>query len=250
MKRIMYFSMGKENRITEAEWKDVHIVGVRLQKQETQIPLWERIKRRYGRKKMLADIRKLLGEEPYTGIFVKPGQEKETETYLGSIMPDTLNPLEQRELLMAYLWDKEKVHYLEEVILDTLEDGESVQNQEWFAGIWNNLNYFTVITENPEAFEGLEKLIYEDTGLMLQYAEDVRRLEPQLANRRYHRSRKCLWLDFSGKPLGAYRCMPRNCIFVDGNSSVEKERYLSVKRPDISYFSFMKLLDTILSGTV
>lgn len=250
MKRIMYFSMGKENRITEAEWKDVHIAGVRLQKQETELPLWEKIKRRYARKKMLADIRKLLSEESYMGTYVKPGQEEETQTYLGGTAPDMLNTLEQRELLMAYLRDREKVHYLEEVILDTQEDGESVQNQEWFAGIWKNLNYFTVITENPEAFEGLEKLIYEDTGLMLQYAKEVRKLEPQLANRRYHRSRKCLWLDFGARPLGAYRCMPRNCIYVDGNSSVEKERYLSVKRPDVSYFSFMKFLDTILSGTV
>lgn len=250
MKRIMYFSMGKENRITEAEWKDVHIAGVRLQKQETELPLLEKIKRRYGRKKMLAVIRKLLSEESYMGTYVKPGQEEETETYLGGTAPDMLNTLEQRELLMAYLWDREKVHYLEEVILDTQEDGESVQNQEWFAGIWKNLNYFTVITENPEAFEGLEKLIYEDTGLMLQYAKEVRKLEPQLANRRYHRSRKCLWLDFGARPLGAYRCMPQNCIYVDGNSSVEKERYLSVKRPDVSYFSFMKFLDTILSGTV
>lgn len=250
MNRLIFISIDKENCIKEVKWRELYICGVKLKKQEPPRHIWEKWKQAREKNRMAAEIKKIMKEEPFTEVYARTEHRGQTQELLGEYGPRFLEKEEQAGLLMEYVLGKIKLGELEEVVLDDGGLGGAVCGEDWMNGLWESLNYFTVITKNPEDYEELGRHIYEETGLMLQFVREAGRLAGQMANRRYRGKGKSLWIDLGDGTDAAYRSIPGNCHYIDMAGSREKERYLAVKRPDVSYYSFVKFLDTILSSTV
>lgn len=59
---------------------------------------------------------------------------------------------------------------------------------------------------------------------------------------------KCVFVEIDSAENTEYRKMPFGCLYLDLTSNREKQRYLAVKRTDISYMSARNFLDTALKA--
>ena len=86
-------------------------------------------------------------------------------------------------------------------------------------------------------FVFLEK-IYEDSGLAAVVTEQIPEVD----------GKHCVFVELDKDNRTDYKRLPQGCLYLDMTSNKEKQRWLRLKRTDISYMSVRNFLDTALKA--
>lgn len=141
-----------------------------------------------------------------------------------------------------------KVGMAEQLIfLDGCEEGafeaeESEREVTLLSEICGAYNHVTIITENPDRWEGVTENAYEEYGLSIRCVSDDRNV--------CFREKKTLILDMGSENKKCCKNFPKDSMYMDFCESEEKRRIISVKCREIPYLSIRNALDTVLKDAV
>lgn len=263
MENIVYIKIGTENKIVELEEGFFRIICMYVKNPMEQAHWWERYKYYNELKKVVNQLVLLVSTGQLKKVILETVFSKRLEEQIkfrklflfleeyhapGNLSEEILG------LFIMRGYRNNKWDCLEELIVE-LPQEEFISRDleealsEWIHLLSPTLNYLTIISDSGEQYEDLEQQLYEETGLMLQSVKDKKQLEVWGKNKKQHKGSKSLWLDLNVTKVN-YRAVPRNCIYFDANNQKEKARTLGIKRPDVSYMSVMKFLDTIVDNIV
>ncbi len=162
------------------------------------------------------------------------------------------------------------IHDFEQSLHD---DRKPDQVSHYVYQLKENLNKLVIVSKDPDQYEELLEEIYMETGLIGTVVEELREVQrpnppenleriqsetvcnelnkAQNVENTHQSSRRCgrnqgicVILDLCGKLKWKYRTLPSNGIYIDVYSQKEMERAVAIKRPDITYVSVAKFLDS------
>lgn len=96
----------------------------------------------------------------------------------------------------------------------------------------NNLNYLTIITNREEYFTGFRDMIYDTTGLVVEFEE---------LPLRNHIDGNII-IDLDSESYKNYNFFPYGCCVIDVNSTAKKRQYLQERRKDLTIIYDVNLL--------
>ena len=110
--------------------------------------------------------------------------------------------------------------------------------------ICENLNQLTIIAnKTAEDWDDVLDRIYLHTGLIAKVVENI----PEkivLEKDKWKINYPTVFFDFSNDNNILYKNIPKDTRYIDLAPTKQKERILSIKRPDIKYFTYAKYLDS------
>lgn len=116
-----------------------------------------------------------------------------------------------------------------------------------------NINKMTIVSKNPEYYEAyLEEILYE-TGLIVECVENLTSTAYLIESKSHtvhdydkrHGNGRNLILHLGEEKI-PIRMLPLESIFLDIGFGSKYEREIQIKRPDITYYSMAKFLDTTM----
>ena len=184
----------------------------------------------------VGDILLTIKEEAKKEIFIDLYEEEKTLLYLAA--------LERLPLAIT--------KYQQLIIFD---GGDTKVFIELLPFICQNMNKLSIITESPFEYEEILNQIFNDTGLIADcsesFVDDTREMEESQEEKPYYKRQKylaertiVLFADYKEKiPIHSFY---KNSTFFHITFDKKTEREITVKRPDIQYFSISNFLDTIV----
>lgn len=96
----------------------------------------------------------------------------------------------------------------------------------------NNLNYLTIITNREEYFTGFREMIYDTTGLVVEFEQLplTTHIEGNII------------IDLDSESYKSYNFFPYGACVIDVNSAAKKRQYLQERRKDLTIIYDVKLL--------
>lgn len=198
-------------------------------------------------------------------ILLPSDGEMWTKGYVGDILltikeeakKEITIDLYEEDKMLLYLAATERLplairKYQELIIFD---GGDTKIFIELLPFICQNLNKLSIITDSPFDYEEILEQIFDDTGLIADCSEsfvgDTREMEESQEEKPYYKRQKYLaertlivFADYKEKLPVHLFC--KNSTFFHITFDKKTEREITVKRPDIQYFSISNFLDTIV----
>ena len=198
-------------------------------------------------------------------ILLSGDGEKWTNGYVGDILL-TIKEEAKREITIDLYEEDKTLLYLaaleqlplaitkyQELII--FDGGNTKVFIELLPFFCQNLNKLSIITDSPFDYEEVLEQIFDDTGLIADCSEsfvgDTREMEESQEEKPYYKRQKylaertmILFADYKEKLPVHLFC--KNSTFFHTTFDKKTEREITVKRPDIQYFSISNFLDTIV----
>lgn len=119
---------------------------------------------------------------------------------------------------------REKLHIEEKDMKLVIIDSHDKRIEHVLEQFVCNLNYLTIITNREEYFDGFRDMIYDTTGLVVEFEELP--LKDHIEGN--------IIIDLDSESYKSYNFFPYGSCVVDVNSSAKKRQYLQERRKDLT----------------
>lgn len=119
---------------------------------------------------------------------------------------------------------REKLHIEEKDMKLVIIDSHDKRIEHVLEQFVYNLNYLTIITNREEYFDGFRDMIYDTTGLVVEFEELP--LKDHIEGN--------IIIDLDSESYKSYNFFPYGSCVVDVNSSAKKRQYLQERRKDLT----------------
>lgn len=127
---------------------------------------------------------------------------------------------------------RDKLHIKEKDMKLVIIDSHDKRIEHVIEQFANNLNYLTIITNREEYFNDFRDMIYDTTGLVVEFEELP--LKNHIEGN--------IIIDLDSESYKNYNFFPYGCCVVDVNSSAKKRQYLQERRKDLTIIYDVDLL--------
>lgn len=119
---------------------------------------------------------------------------------------------------------REKLHIEEKDMKLVIIDSHDKRIEHVLEQFVCNLNYLTIITNREEYFDGFRDMIYDTTGLVVEFEELP--IKDHIEGN--------IIIDLDSESYKSYNFFPYGSCVVDVNSSAKKRQYLQERRKDLT----------------
>lgn len=127
---------------------------------------------------------------------------------------------------------REKLHIEEKDMKLVIIDSHDKRIEHVLEQFVCNLNYLTIITNREEYFDGFRDMIYDTTGLVVEFEELP--LKDHIEGN--------IIIDLDSESYKSYNFFPYGSCVVDVNSSAKKRQYLQERRKDLTIIYDVNLM--------
>lgn len=146
---------------------------------------------------------------------------------------------ERQRTLIKFLYlkqlvkiSRDKLHIKEKDVKLVIIDSGDKRIEHVLELFVNNLNYLTIITNREEYFTGFRDMIYDTTGLVVEFEELP--LKNHIEGN--------IIIDLDSESYKSYNFFPYGACVIDVNSSAKKRQYLQERRKDLTIIYDVDLL--------